>query len=159
MAFLDETGLKYFWIKLKNLFLPVTGGTMNGKLSVPSLNLGGSDVADFVLDQGTSDIWYYRKWSSGRMEAYALVECIWKGFPQALYQDVTFPAEVKFTQIYIITCGLPHTSINSEETFGYNTRATSSNPSGMTAIVYSPSKNFASGSKLSVGCHVLGRWK
>ena len=141
MAFLDETGLKYFWSKIKSKFL------------------SASDVADFVVDCGTSGDWYYRKWNSGRMEAYALVDCLWKGFPQALYQDVAFPDPVNFVAIYVITCGLPHTSINSEETFGYNTRATSSNPSGMTAIVYSPSKNFASGSKLSVGCHVLGRWK
>lgn len=29
-----------------------------------SLSIGGNTVADFVVEQGTSDIWTYRKWYS-----------------------------------------------------------------------------------------------
>ena len=35
-----------------------------------SLMMGGEKVADFVVEQGTSGIWSYRKWNSGRCELY-----------------------------------------------------------------------------------------
>jgi hypothetical protein len=34
------------------------------------VNIGGSSLADFVVDQGTSGDWSYRKWNSGRCELY-----------------------------------------------------------------------------------------
>lgn len=36
-----------------------------------SLSIGGNTVADFIIEQGTSDIWTYRKWNSGIVEMYA----------------------------------------------------------------------------------------
>ena len=33
MAFLNETGLNYLWSKLKQKFLPLTGGTLSGDLT------------------------------------------------------------------------------------------------------------------------------
>ncbi len=37
---------------------------------VKTLNINGSDVADFVIEQGTSGIWTYRKWNSGIAECW-----------------------------------------------------------------------------------------
>lgn len=37
---------------------------------VKTLNINGSDVADFVVEQGTSGIWTYRKWNSGLIDLY-----------------------------------------------------------------------------------------
>lgn len=34
MAFLDETGLKYFWSKIKQKFFPINGGTVSGNMTV-----------------------------------------------------------------------------------------------------------------------------
>ena len=45
MAFLDETGLGYFWNKLKQKFLPLAGGTVTGNLAVKgSLTAAGAEV-------------------------------------------------------------------------------------------------------------------
>lgn len=35
-----------------------------------SLSIGGQPVADFIVEQGTSGIWTYRKWNSGMYEAW-----------------------------------------------------------------------------------------
>lgn len=35
-----------------------------------SLSIDGNPVADFIVEQGTSDIWTYRKWNSGVYEAW-----------------------------------------------------------------------------------------
>ena len=37
-----------------------------------SLSIGGNTVADFVVEQGTSDIWTYRKWNSGIAECWGV---------------------------------------------------------------------------------------
>ena len=76
MAFLDETGLRYLWGKLKQKFLPLSGGTLTGGLtagsltstgrtSTQTLSVGGSDVADFIVAKGESGSWKYWKWNSG----------------------------------------------------------------------------------------------
>ena len=45
MAFLDETGLGYFWNKLKQKFLPLAGGTVAGNLAVNgTLTAAGAEV-------------------------------------------------------------------------------------------------------------------
>lgn len=36
-----------------------------------SLSIGGNPVTDFIVEQGTSGIWTYRKWNSGIVEMYA----------------------------------------------------------------------------------------
>lgn len=65
MSFLDETGLSYFWSKIKQRFLLITGGTLTGKLTLPSLAIAGSNVADFPVASGTSGSWTYVKYQSG----------------------------------------------------------------------------------------------
>lgn len=35
-----------------------------------SLSIGGNTVADFIVEQGTSGIWTYRKWNSGIAECW-----------------------------------------------------------------------------------------
>lgn len=45
MSFLDETGLSYFWSKLKQKFLSLSGGTITGNLTVNgSVTSGGAEV-------------------------------------------------------------------------------------------------------------------
>ncbi len=53
-----------------------TGGTDSGKPSRGIQGPKGDPYGDdYVLEQGTSGIWYYRKWASGRAECWGTVEC------------------------------------------------------------------------------------
>lgn len=38
-----------------------------------SLSIGGNTVADFIVEQGTSGTWTYRKWNSGIAECWGFV--------------------------------------------------------------------------------------
>lgn len=52
-------------------YLSPAGGTVAGDLEVEGeLSAGGSALADFVVEQGTSGYWTYRKWKSGTAEAW-----------------------------------------------------------------------------------------
>ena len=54
----------------------VSGGLTSNTIKATSLlQIAGSSVMDFVVEQGTSDIWTYRKWSSGRSECWANKNC------------------------------------------------------------------------------------
>ena len=44
--------------------------TTTGKATVGSLTVGGTAVADFIVEKGTSGIWTYRKWNSGIAECW-----------------------------------------------------------------------------------------
>ena len=97
--YLDSTGLSYLWGKLKDYFQvklvsgtnikTVNGTSLLGSGNVPvgvtgvkgnseysyragNVNLTAANVgiADFVTEQGTSSSWYYRKWNSGKIEAW-----------------------------------------------------------------------------------------
>lgn len=65
------------------------GGALSvtGKGSVGSLAVGGTNVADFIVAQGTSGIWTYRKWNSGIAECWGV-------------QDATSASVTQFGNIY-----------------------------------------------------------
>lgn len=46
------------------------GTSSNLKYSANGEILGKSNVADWITSQGTSGSWYYRKWNSGKIEAW-----------------------------------------------------------------------------------------
>ena len=48
----------------------VTGSTSNITMSADSITINGNTLADFVIEQGTSGIWIYEKWASGKAVAY-----------------------------------------------------------------------------------------
>ena len=49
------------------------GNTINvGNSSTSTVNVKGQALADFIVAQGTSGIWRYRKWNSGVSECWAL---------------------------------------------------------------------------------------
>lgn len=70
----------------RTLYLPDKGGTIalttdvvtgvkgnsessyrKGNVNLTAANIG---IADFITEQGTSSSWYYRKWNSGKIEAW-----------------------------------------------------------------------------------------
>ena len=81
MAYLDETGMKYFWSKLKQKFLPLTGGTLSGDLtasrpsatntilgvsnSVRSGDLRVGSTGNFGLYDKTKGSWLIRSDANG----------------------------------------------------------------------------------------------
>ena len=57
--------------KSKNLFTyKDTNDTINIGTGASTLNINGNNVADYVVDQGSSGIWDYRKWNSGYAESW-----------------------------------------------------------------------------------------
>jgi hypothetical protein len=49
------------------------GGTAGTTIKAGKLNINDSEMTDFVIANGTSGSWYYRKWKSGKVEAWASI--------------------------------------------------------------------------------------
>jgi hypothetical protein len=47
-----------------------TNNTISFGNGSATINFNGNKMADFVVEQGTSGVWSYRKWNNGRMEVY-----------------------------------------------------------------------------------------
>ena len=79
-----------------------------------SVQIGGSPVADFIIEQGTSGIWRYKKWNSGQVELTARtgVTCPVQTQVNSIYKSAIQSVQLPFT-VYkctpIVTC-LDHNS-------------------------------------------------
>lgn len=110
---------------------------------------------DYVVEQGTSGIWYYKKWNSGYYEAYAL-EAIYVDYGgtignQYYSQSWTVNWAHTLTQIYacVITIGNSGAPASGKYESGLN--ATSGN--------FSLLMNQAWAGYISVSYSLHGRWK
>lgn len=69
--------------------------------------VGGEAVADFVVEQGTSGIWSYRKWASGKAECWgrasidAAINIPWGNLYIARVEGISFPFTFSDTPICV----------------------------------------------------------
>lgn len=116
------------------------------------------DASDYVVEQGISGIWTYRKWNSGIAECwgrYSASTAISTAWGSIYYGGVSLPNyPFSFT-------ALPsrHATLDTPGGLAWivpnSTNTTVSNPGGMFV--------FSAGSNASVGCNIsvyaIGRWK
>ena len=75
MAYLDNNGLSHLWSKIVNLFnkrieVSETAPTEEeNKIWLQPMTTNAGTV-DYIVDEGISDIWTYRKWNSGILEMW-----------------------------------------------------------------------------------------
>ncbi len=158
MAYLDGTGLTHFWNKLKQTFLPLSGGAMTGYLAVPGLSLAGSNVADFVTEinyASADNTWSYRKWFNGAAEC-------WGRFP-ATYANANvllcylgFP--FSFTWVSSAMATINNDGNNEESAWRWNVKAVSG-PESVNVYIHDSGGGFGSDNGINVSVHILGRWK
>lgn len=126
------------------------------------INFQNGVVADFVVEQGTSDIWYYRKWYSGK------VEC-WGKWAIGMYINNAWGTSLYYTKLdaHSFPSGLfksaPKCQVTAEcrggETWAWLAMC------GETTKDYAPSALFCSPTKIetAVGFNILyyaiGNWK
>lgn len=140
---------------------PVTV-TPRGYEGNKGINFTNGVVADFVVEQGTSDIWEYRKWYSGK------VEC-WGKWAIGMYINNAWGSSLYYTKLdaHSFPAGLfasaPKCQVTAEcrggETWAWLAMC------GETTKDYTPSALFCSPTRIdtAVGFNILyyaiGRWK
>lgn len=120
------------------------------------LELDGEPIADFVVEQGTSGIWTYRKYNSGIAECWGICSASYKADFVA-YDQIDLP--FTFPVVNSITTGLADWNNEATNTWDWNTRAYVLNTSSIVAMVYSPGRGIGASNTFHVYTHVMGRWK
>lgn len=60
-------------MKLFTIFRNIANGIKTSFTRLTSLETWQSDTADYIVEKGYADNWYYRKWSSGTAECWQRV--------------------------------------------------------------------------------------
>lgn len=119
--------------------------------------VGGEAVVDFVEEQGTSGIWTYRKWHSGRCELYGCHQAtqdISKAIGGVYCSELITPEKLPFI-VYNITvvadCG---------DQYAWASSSVNRNDNGVDAIKYVLMLGQAyTGNTWQTFIHITGRWK
>lgn len=120
-------------------------------------------IVDYVIDEGTSGNWTYRKWASGVAECWARFgfwnETISNDQIKRLHYNISFPFEfAEVPAVFAVASSIP----NNELTNGYpdfnviNAVASTTQLQTVSVIGYTQSVTITEG---FVSIHANGRWK
>lgn len=141
----------------------ITGATtVGGALNTQSLKINNTEI-DYIVSQGTSGDWIYRKWNSGVAECWCLhkdnnvsISTAWANlFESARMGGLTYPSGL-FNSAPVCTVQVqnsPQGAILSLEITGNNASATATPYWAYTRA------NAKTGVNVTVGVHAVGKWK
>lgn len=117
--------------------------------------IGGNPVS-VIEEEGTSGIWYYRKWSSGIAECYGTLSTVPDNCPGYNGFDVSLPFTFSNTSYTVVV----QPTINGRLT-SYNAIMDGSGNNSKTTTKFILSYDYTSSTAYSVhfDIHVFGRWK
>lgn len=117
---------------------------------------GTAPVADYIVEQGTSGIWTYRKWNSGTAECYGTLSTVPYNCPGYNGFDVSLPFAFSNTSYAVVV----QPTINGLLT-SYHAIMDSAGNNSKTTTKFILSYDYTSSTSYSVhfDIHVFGRWK
>lgn len=165
--YLDDTGMSYFWGKLKDYFQAKLVSGTNIKTINNETLLGSGDIAlpspaDYIVEQGTSGIWTYRKWNSGIAECWgttaeaALTYQAWGSVYEAqISRVILFPSGLFVDTPTVVASPIPISGggIMSIEFTGDGVSAS------QIPRLYAVRPTAITNGVASASIHATGRWK
>lgn len=126
------------------------------------ISIEGNSVADYVIEQGLTDSWYYRKWNGGSMECWRVVgvnTAISTAYGNGYYNGATL--SVALPTDFFITTVSPVININTQASNAQICDATIAayNATNRTISYYITSSSSRVASDVYVHFRVIGRWK
>lgn len=177
--YLDDTGLSHLWSKLKDYFqVKLVSGTniktINNTSLLGSGNIsisGGSspsDMADYVVSQGTSGIWKYRKWNSGIAECWGIGTCnvttwtMWGSmYYGAGYTSYNYPSGLFNAIPVLVASGGTTTGIASGDIFGagFSGASSATGTKDKTPQIFLTRPSSGGTGSYKIFMHAFGTWK
>ena len=117
------------------------------------LVMKGEAVADFVIEQGTSGIWTYRKWNSGNVEAW----CLATNINGAYADSLEVPSETYLNFPFDIYSAQPHLSLTGNHWEVKKYYANTVTDKSVKIICYTEGNLLLT--DISCAVHIDGRWK
>ena len=167
--YLDDSGMSYFWGKLKDYFQAklVSGTnikTINNESVLGSGNIQVPSSVDYIVEQGTSGIWTYRKWNSGIAECWGkgTVNGTWTAWGSVYYIYKSFAYPFTFTSVPVVQAfaqALSSIGSNSLLSVGsYIGFSEETQKSECSVALYRPTAG-TNNANYPCDIYVIGRWK
>ena len=151
-----QVGLKAYFDEDVEVSGELTSNTLK---ATSILQISGSSVMDFVVEQGTSGSWTYRKWNSGIAECWCAVD------DTVTYEGSTLGGYLYYTGYYnhpIDFISAPTVSYNATFTSGYTAIIGDQgtiDPSNFGRVRILTNIGGLQGASVLVRIHAIGRWK
>lgn len=114
--------------------------------------------ADYIIEQGTSGIWTYRKWASGLAECWGTTDAINVSASATIVQDISLPITFSESNYYIQMSESGNhraTYLNFHEYI--HIEAYSYTTTGFVFRLYNSTTNAVNG--IAYHFYIMGRWK
>lgn len=115
-------------------------------------------IADYVVEQGVSGMWTYRKWASGIAECWgnntvaSSTFFAWGSvYYSATYSTVSFP-----TDLFVDTPTLTTTALSGPDSWVARSGTVTKNSAGSAYLVRGAT---STAYPYTIGYHAIGRWK
>lgn len=119
------------------------------------LVLDTQQVKDYVIEEGTSDIWSYRKWKSGIAECWGVFS-FKPSNTGVVYQQLTYPFRFA-TIVPVVTLGKGQNATIYSEVFNSDSSGNRPNIMNVCDITFTGCESTAY--DIGVNIQVVGRWK
>lgn len=176
--YLDDAGVLYFWGKLKAYFQEklVSGTNIktinntsllgSGNITISGGGTSPADLADYVVDQGTSGIWTYRKWNSGIAECWGTTAArsttswsAWGG----IYIAAPYNTQDSYPSGLFISTPNCQATLNTSQGDFFLIKYSTSNAAGSkdktNAYYVARGTNGSSGTTYSISYYAIGKWQ
>ena len=161
MAYLDNNGLSHLWSKIVNLFnkrieVSETAPTEEeNKIWLQPMTTNAGAVDDYIVDEGVSDIWTYRKWNSGLVEMWGIATGLNGSYSvdvgYGIDNTITLPFSLIDTNYCVNVTMRGSSLIEKYDTKSYKI-------SSFALSLYTENPNISQSSS-SANINVVGRWK
>lgn len=162
MAYLDNNGLSHLWSKIVNLFnkrieVSETAPTEEeNKIWLQPITTNAGAV-DYIVDEGVSGIWTYRKWNSG------IAEC-WGESPQNItttlsgngYYAQGYTDYILFPSGFFLYATKPIVSVTN---YGVGYLRASIKEIGQSAVSFNINTEWAGTWDTTFWIRAIGKWK
>lgn len=162
MAYLDNNGLSHLWSKIVNLFnkrieVSETAPTEEeNKIWLQPITTNAGAV-DYIVDEGVSGIWTYRKWNSGIAECWGF----WQEEGIAIKEPASASGAYRSDSM---TKTLPFVFYDTSIIAGHVSKSMwfgdTEVPSGTSTLKYRISRAIATNSdSCDIRMFIIGKWK
>lgn len=117
-----------------------------------------SPSVDYIMDQGTSGDWVYRKWNSGIAELWSTVSVPYAN-EYVCYKKIDLPNECALTEIVCITATPNSDGGNISQFLPTNVKAYAKSISVIPVAVHNSAGGWSSSFSIPVSLHIIARWK
>lgn len=113
-------------------------------------------MKDYIVEQGTTDIWTWEKWASGKATVWGRVNCTYSNSWVA-FNKFTLP--ISFFGVFCTTATIATLSGNVNEAISQNVKTEAISSNEILVGVHDSGGRITTTASIPVNINIVGKWK